>query len=72
MGIFSDRSLVKGKLSEFVRVLGVTYLELANQKCPMITSKLPLLRQGVYVCIAYDNGDNKTNSRLLNHTLVNN
>jgi len=47
MGTFSDRKYVENKMDTFIFTFIEKYKELANQKCPALTSKLPFVRQGI-------------------------
>ncbi len=47
MGTFSDRQCVENKMGTFILTFIEKYKELADQRCPALTSKLPFVRQGV-------------------------
>ena len=53
MGIFSDRESVENTMGAFTESFSSKYMEVANQKCPALSSKLPFVRQGVRTCLAY-------------------
>ncbi len=53
MGAFSDRKFIEKRLDEFILSFAERYKELANQKCPALSPKLPFVRQGVHGCLVY-------------------
>lgn len=53
MGIFSDRKAIENIANTFVGIFRGKYRGLANQRCPVLSSKLPFARQGIYSCLAY-------------------
>ena len=53
MGIFSNRESVSNSIESFTLSFGERYKELADQKCPALSSKLPFHKQGVVCSLVY-------------------
>ncbi len=53
MGKFRNRHYLENILPGFLKTLAMKYKALSDERCPTLSSKLPLTRQGVCISLAY-------------------